>query len=326
MTTEPLLSVRNLCVDYLTDQGSVRAVNHVSFDIQPGEVFGLAGESGCGKSTVAFAIPRLHQPPGLITEGEILFEGQNILHLNNKALNRFRWAQVSMVFQSAMNSLNPVLRVEAQFEDMLRAHGFNSQRECRERTAELLDMVGIHPSRMRDYPHQFSGGMRQRIVIAIALALRPKLLIMDEPTTALDVVVQREILQQIHELQQRLQFSVLFITHDLSLMAEFSDRLGVMYAGQLVEVSASQQLLKQPQHPYSQGLANSFPSIRGPIKKLTGIPGTPLDLTQVPPGCRFANRCPQAGPRCLQQEPQLLAHQQGLVACHLYSQEGVHAN
>lgn len=311
-----LLEVNNLCVDYITDSGSVRAANQVSFNIQPGEVFGLAGESGCGKSTVAFAVPRLHNPPALITSGEILFEGNNVLAFNAKQLKAYRWAQVSMVFQSAMNSLNPVLRIENQFADMLMAHGYPSLAACRQRTGELLEMVGIHPSRMRDYPHQFSGGMRQRIVIAIALALRPKLMIMDEPTTALDVVVQREILQQIHQLQQELGFSVLFITHDLSLMAEFADRLGVMYAGQLVEVRPSQQLLLQPSHPYSYGLTQSFPSIRGPIKKLTGIPGNPLDLTQVPEGCRFAERCFKANDLCRQQEPSLQPLAGGLVSCH----------
>ncbi len=311
-----LLEVKNLCVDYITDQGSVRAANNVSFSIQPGEVFGLAGESGCGKSTVAFAVPRLHNPPALISSGEILFEGENILHFNQQQLQAYRWAKVSMVFQSAMNSLNPVLRVEKQFADMLMAHGYESMKACRARTGELLDMVGIHPSRMRDYPHQFSGGMRQRIVIAIALALRPKLMIMDEPTTALDVVVQREILQQINDLQRELGFSVLFITHDLSLMAEFADRLGVMYAGQLVEVRPSQELLRQPIHPYSHGLTQSFPSIRGPIQKLTGIPGNPLDLTKVPDGCRFAERCFKATDLCREQEPQLIPHATGHVACH----------
>lgn len=311
-----LLQVKNLCVDYITDQGSVRAVNEVSFEIQPGEVFGLAGESGCGKSTVAFAVPRLHNPPALISSGQIIFEGKDVLAFSRQQLKDYRWANVSMVFQSAMNSLNPVLRVEKQFADMLMAHGYSSMKACRQRTSELLEMVGIHPSRMRDYPHQFSGGMRQRIVIAIALALRPKLMIMDEPTTALDVVVQREILQQIHQLQKELGFSVLFITHDLSLMAEFADRLGIMYAGQLVEVRPSQQLLLHPSHPYSYGLTQSFPSIRGPIKKLTGIPGNPLDLTDVPDGCRFAGRCFAASELCRQREPLLKPLAEGLVACH----------
>ncbi|WP_225769390.1 ABC transporter ATP-binding protein [Inquilinus sp. Marseille-Q2685] len=260
---EPLLSVRGLTIDYVGDRGDFRAVDDVSFDIGRGEVFGLAGESGCGKSTIAFAITRLHKPPALISGGDIRFDGQDVLRLDGEALRRFRWREVGMVFQSAMNALNPVLTVEAQFRDVLAAHTGCGRAEAHDRAVELMRMVDIDPARLRDYPHQFSGGMRQRIVIAICLALNPKLIVMDEPTTALDVVVQREILQQIDGLRRQLGFSILFITHDLSLMVQFCDRIGVMLKGRLVEVGAAQQIFRAPAHDYTRKLWASFPSVHG---------------------------------------------------------------
>ncbi|TOO80508.1 ABC transporter ATP-binding protein, partial [Vibrio parahaemolyticus] len=196
--TAPLISIRNLCVDYITDAGDVRACNNVSFDIAPGEVFGLAGESGCGKSTVAFSLMRLHKPPAFITGGEVIFNGEDILQYSDQRMQSFRWSEMSMVFQSAMNALNPVLTMEEQFCDVIMRHTGLTRAQARVRAEGLLEIVDIHPSRLSDYPHQFSGGMRQRLVIAIALALNPKMIIMDEPTTALDVVVQREILQKIY--------------------------------------------------------------------------------------------------------------------------------
>ena len=262
-TPQPLLSLQGLTVDYVGDRGDFRAVDDVSFDIGRGEVFGLAGESGCGKSTIAFAITRLHKPPALISGGEIRFDGQDVLRLDGEALRRFRWREVGMVFQSAMNALNPVLTVEAQFRDVLATHTGCSKAEAHDRAVELMRMVDIDPARLRDYPHQFSGGMRQRIVIAICLALNPKLIVMDEPTTALDVVVQREILQQIDGLRRKLGFSILFITHDLSLMLQFCDRIGVMLKGRLVEVGAAQQIFRAPAHEYTRKLWASFPSVHG---------------------------------------------------------------
>lgn len=262
--TGPLLSVQNLTIDYIGEKTDFRAVDDVSFDVAPGEVFGLAGESGCGKSTIAFAISRLHKPPALIRKGSrILLEGRDVLDLDQKQLRDFRWREVAMVFQSAMNSLNPVLRVEAQFYDVLRTHRGISKAEARERTAEMLRLVDISPDRMRNYPHQFSGGMRQRIVIAICMALNPKLVVMDEPTTALDVVVQREILQRINELRRRFGFSILFITHDLGLMAQFCDRIGIMLAGKLVEQNTATDIYRSPQHDYTKRLWASFPSLHG---------------------------------------------------------------
>ena len=313
-----LIEVKDLCVDYITLNGRVRAVNNVSFTIGEGEILGLAGESGCGKSTIAYALMRLHRPPALISGGQILFEGKNVLDFDDETLRQFRWKDTSMVFQSAMSCLNPVKTIEYQFYDIFKAHNMVTNRqESIERAKELLRIVDIPEGRLFDYPHQFSGGMRQRVVIAMALALRPKLLIMDEPTTALDVVIQREILQKVYELKQQFNFSVLFITHDLSLMVEFCDRIGIMYSGQLVEVSDSKAILQQPLHPYTFGLGNAFPTLTGELKVMVGIPGTPLDLSNVPPGCRFAGRCFKASDQCHRVEPALIPQaERGQVACH----------
>ena len=277
---QPLLSVRNLCVDYITESGDVRAVNSVSFDIAPGEVFGLAGESGCGKSTVAFSVARLHKPPAYISGGEILFKGENILGFDDERLRSYRWRQASVVFQSAMNALNPVLRMEEQFCDVLLAH---------------------------------NPGMTRYE------AIKRELLIMDEPTTALDVVVQREILQKVYALKAKFNFSILFITHDLSLMVEFCDRIGIMYAGELVEVAPAKAILTAPLHPYTKGLGNSFPPLHGPKTVLEGIPGTPLNLLEVPVGCRFQARCGKVHDRCRQAYTALAEIRPGQqAACHLY--------
>ncbi len=318
---EPLISIRNLCVDYITDAGDVRAVNNVSFDIAPGEVFGLAGESGCGKSTVAFSLMRLHKPPAFITGGEVIFNGENILKYSEQRIQSFRWSEMSMVFQSAMNALNPVLPMEEQFCDVIMRHTNLNREQAKKRAEGLLEIVDIHPDRLGDYPHQFSGGMRQRLVIAIALALNPKMIIMDEPTTALDVVVQREILQKIYALKEEFGFSILFITHDLSLMVEFSDRIGIMYSGELIEVAPSKEILESPYHPYTKGLGASFPPLTGPKTKLTGIPGNPLNLLEIPQGCRFQARCERVHDTCRQVPTQLRQIEPGRLSnCHLYGE------
>ncbi len=318
-TTDPLLSIQDLQVEYRTRRGAVRAVDHMSFDIWPGEVFGLAGESGCGKSTTAHAIVRLLKPPAYITGGKVLFMNWDVLAMNAMSLQKFRWENISIVFQSAMNALNPVLTIGTQITDVIQAHTRQRKAQARARALELLEIVGIEARRLNSYPHQLSGGMRQRAVIAIALALRPQMIIMDEPTTALDVVVQKQILQKIRHLKDELGFSILFITHDLSLLVEFSDRIGIMYAGELVETASSQTIFNDPQHPYTYKLMNSFPTVRGPKQELLGIPGTPPNLIAPPRGCRFHPRCELAitgtcdvvRPRMVEVGPK------NSVACHL---------
>ncbi len=256
-----LLQVRDLCVDYASGDRLVRAVNRVSFDVAPGEVLGLAGESGSGKSTVAFAVARLHRPPAFITGGSVHLDGVDVLGLKGDALRSWRWRDLSVVLQSAMNALNPLLTVEAQFADLFRIHGIRNKAEIRDRSEAQLKLVGIQADRLRDYPHQFSGGMRQRLVIAMALALRPKLVIMDEPTTALDVVVQREILEEVAELKARFGFAILFITHDLALMSQFCDRVGIMLKGELVEMGPPAAMGANPAHPYTARLWDSIPAL-----------------------------------------------------------------
>ncbi|HLJ66861.1 MAG TPA: ABC transporter ATP-binding protein [Chloroflexota bacterium] len=317
----PLLDVQNLTVDYLVPGRPVRAVDNVSFSIDAGEIVGLAGESGCGKSTAAHAILGILKPPARITGGRILFQGRDLVGMDPAELRAFRWRHVSLVFQSAMNALNPVLSVGDQFVDMMRAHEPLSKREARERAGELLQLVGIERSRLKSFPHELSGGMRQRVVIAMALALRPELIIMDEPTTALDVVVQREILQEIERLQQELGFAVLFITHDLSLLVEFSRRIGIMYAARLVEMAPAAALFARPEHPYTLGLMRSFPDVTGERVVISGIPGSPPDLGSPPRGCRFHPRCTRVMERCGVVEPRLLATAvDRCVACHLYGE------
>ncbi|ERB64609.1 ABC transporter ATP-binding protein (plasmid) [Vibrio coralliilyticus OCN008] len=313
-----LLEINNLCVDYVSPNGVARAVNNVSLSIAPGETLGIAGESGCGKSTLAFAISRLHKAPALISEGEIIYDGQDVLKMNDKQLRHFRWNDVSVVFQSAMNSLNPVITIGEQLTDVILAHRKINYKQAHERAVELLNIVGIHGDRMASFPHQLSGGMRQRVVIAVALALEPQLIIMDEPTTALDVVVEREILNELYELKSKFGFSILFISHDLSLMGEIADRIGVMYAGNLIELGDAKEVFGNPQHPYTKGLISSFPTIHGPKERLYGIPGNPVNLLQIPQGCNFQARCTECINKCKDVDPTLVKVDNGnLVSCHL---------
>ena len=315
-----LLDIRDLSVDYLTNQNNVRAVDRANLVLRRGETLGLAGESGCGKSTLAFSIARLHKPPALITEGQILFEGEDVLAFDEQRLRDFRWKESSIVFQSAMNCLNPVISIGEQICDVIIAHQQVAYEQAREQARVLLNRVGIHESRMDNYPHQFSGGMRQRAVIAIALALNPRLIILDEPTTALDVVVERSIMNELASLKQEFGFSILLISHDLSLMGEISDRIAVMYGGRIVEVSSAENILEHPQHPYTQGLVGSFPTLHGELTALSGIPGNPVNLYDPPSGCYFAARCQQAMDICRQQNPELAALDAGReVRCHLHT-------
>jgi peptide/nickel transport system ATP-binding protein len=355
-----LLEARHLSVDYLAASGAVHAVNDVSFTLKRGEIMGLAGESGCGKSTLAYAICRMLRPPAYITGGQVLYhpryradergiqlassaamsqnkaharkgeapsqadmEPVDILQMSAKQLRTFRWSELSIVFQSAMNALNPVMTIGKQIVDVLRTHRPQMGPDARkQRAIELVRLVGIAPERLSSYPHELSGGMRQRAIIAIALALNPELIIMDEPTTALDVVVQREILTEIVRLRHEFGFSVIFITHDLSLLLELADKVAIMYAGHIVEKGTSRELYKTPHHPYSYGLLNSFPSLHGPRNQAGGIPGSPPDLRAVPAGCAFHPRCPFAFGPCTTTFPELLPATsvtvERQVACHLY--------
>jgi len=298
---DPVLEISGLCAEYGPAHHAVRAVIDVDLVLHRGEVVGLAGESGSGKSTLAYAATRLLRPPGVITGGSVLFHPDagrpeatiDLLDAGITELRRLRWRELAIVLQSAMNALNPVLSVEVQLTDTLAAHVPDSTRAGRrERAAELLRMVGINPDRLHSYPHELSGGMRQRVMIAMALALEPQIVIMDEPTTALDVVTQREILQQV-------------ITHDLSLLLELADTIAIMYAGRLMETAAAGRLFAAPRHPYTAGLLASFPSLHGERRVLTGIPGSPPDLRNPPPGCPFHPRCGFAEPRCRQAMPPL---------------------
>jgi peptide/nickel transport system ATP-binding protein len=265
------------------------------------------------------------RPPARIVGGSVLFRGENLVGKKAEELRRFRWRNVSMVFQSAMNALNPVMRVGDQFVDAMRAHERVDRRSALARAGELLELVGIDRRRVRAYPHELSGGMRQRVIIAMALALNAELVILDEPTTALDVVVQREILQQVEALKRDFGFAVLFITHDLSLLLEFADRIAIMYAGELVETAPVERLRTNPQHPYTQRLLQSFPPLTGPLERLAGIPGSPPDLRDPPSGCRFHPRCPHCSPeqaalyvRQTTERPVLREVEPGhRVACHL---------
>ncbi len=333
---QPLLEVKHLSVDYQAGSGTVHAVNDVSFTLWRGEILGLAGESGSGKSTLAYAISRLLNPPALITNGEVRYyppagraavgapsaESIDVLRLSPAQLRAFRWNDLAIVFQSAMNALNPVMTVGAQIMDVLAAHRPEMSAKARKaRALELLRLVGIAPDRLNSYPHELSGGMRQRSVIAIALALSPEIIIMDEPTTALDVVVQREILAEIMRLREYLHFSVIFITHDLSLLLELADQVAIMYAGRIVEQATQRELYQHPRHPYSYGLIHSFPSLHGPRRRALGIPGSPPDLRAVPSGCAFHPRCPFASSPCTTALPILrpvAAEAAQQTACHLY--------
>jgi len=316
------LEVRDLSVEYLLDSGPVVAVDHVSFALDPGEFVAIVGESGCGKSTLLFAIAKLLTPPAEIIGGSVRFAGRDMVGLGDSELTAIRWKDLSVVMQSAMNALNPVKSIGAQFKDAMRAHGVSSKEEIATRSAQVMRMVGIDPVHLKSYPHQLSGGMRQRSMIAMALLFTPELVIMDEPTSALDVVAQRSLMVQIKELQEQFGFAVIFVTHDMSLVSHFSDRLIVMYAGQLAELGPTQRLFDSPAHPYTVGLMEAFPSIRGPRLPLKGIPGSPPDLARPPLGCRFAPRCPKVMDKCLTDQPPLYRLDATDVRCFLYEDAG----
>ncbi|GAA2112460.1 ABC transporter ATP-binding protein [Microlunatus panaciterrae] len=321
MSNDVLLEVRDLTVEYATGHTPVRAVDKVDLDVRAGEFVGIVGESGCGKSTLLFAIAQLLSPPAGITGGSVGFRGENLVVMNDRQLAPIRWRNMSVVMQSAMNALNPVKRIGAQFSDVMRAHGNTSAAEIKERSETVMRLVGIDKVHLSSYPHQLSGGMRQRSMIAMALLFTPDLVIMDEPTSALDVVAQRSLMLQIKDLQAELGFAVVFVTHDMSLVSHFSDRLMVMYAGQTVEFGDTRQVFDQPAHPYTSGLLDAFPSIRGPRVELVGIPGSPPNLAHPPAGCRFQPRCPKAFEACLTVPPPLYDVEGVQARCLLHDDE-----
>ncbi|MBM4437333.1 MAG: ABC transporter ATP-binding protein [Actinobacteria bacterium] len=316
---EPVLQVADLQVYYDTPRGVVKAVDGVSFEMLPGERLGLVGESGSGKSTLALALMRLHKPPARIVGGTaLLAERGDLLSLCEEETERVRLADIALVPQGAMNSLNPVMRVREQIIDGIRAHtNSTGTASLRRRVGELLETVGLSREVGRLFPHELSGGMKQRVAIAIATALRPKVIIADEPTSALDVVVQRQVMRTLGDIQRQIGAAVLLVGHDMGLMAQFVHRLGVMYAGRLVELGTVRDVLQRPQHPYTKLLIESVPTMR--IKReLVAIPGLPPTLINVPPGCPFHPRCPSAFERCSREVPRLQAVGAQRVACHLY--------
>ncbi len=302
---KPVLKVENLTMHYSTRKGDVHAVDDVSFTLRRGESLGLVGESGCGKTSVAFSLMKLLPDNAKILGGHIYLDGHDLVPLSEDEVRRFRWKKIAMVFQAAMNTLNPVYRVGDQIIEAMENHGVAYGEEAREKVAELFRLVGLDPALMDRYPHEYSGGMRQRAIIAMALSCDPDVLIADEPTTALDVIVQHKILEEMKGLQEKLNMGMIYITHDMGVVAEVSDRVGVMYAGKLVEIGPTVKIFKEPRHRYTEALLSAFPSIHGEKRKLVTIPGELPDLLHPPEGCRFHPRCPFATEICRREEPKM---------------------
>lgn len=326
MSEKPLLSVRGLTTEFiLPDKSVARALEDVSFDVLPGQTIGLVGESGCGKTTTLMSIMRLLPAGGRITAGKILFNGTDLLSLSEVEMRRYRWKSMAIVFQGAMNALNPVIRIGDQIREAILLHELMERHEAEKRVGDLLEMVGIPRTRRDQYPHQYSGGMRQRAMIAMALACVPDLLFADEPTTALDVMIQAQVLELLKDIQKALGLAIVMVTHDLGVVAETCDSVVVMYGGKVAEYGRVDKIYNQPEHPYTQRLLASFPDLNKPAGALASIPGTPPRLTQLPPGCRFEPRCHVKIEKCSQVVPPLLeVSPQHYASCIL--REGVEAD
>ena len=318
----PLLDIRNLRMYYKTQKGLVKAVDDVSLTLEPGESIGLAGESGCGKSSLAYSIMQLLPPAANILGGNVFFKGDDLIQKTAKEMRDIRWKNVAIVFQGAMNALNPVFEIGEQIAEAILMHENVTEEEALDRCAKLFEMVGLDPSRIHNYPHEFSGGMRQRAMIAMALACNPDLVIADEPTTALDVTIQAQILKLMQRLQKDLGLSLILITHDLSVIAETCDKTAIMYAGKIAELADVVSVFKDPVHPYATGLVGAIPSmLKAEKKTLTSIPGSPPDLIEPPSGCRFHPRCPYAKDICKKEDaPFEEIEPDRFVACHFAEQ------
>ncbi|WP_228027638.1 ABC transporter ATP-binding protein [Bacillus fonticola] len=302
---EPILQVRNLSTYYETDKGDAHAVENVSFTVRRGEMLGLIGESGCGKTTVAQTILRLLEYPAKVVSGEVLLDGKDLLQASDKELEKIRWSEISVIPQSAMNALNPVHQIGQQIMESILIHEKVSKQEALNRTRELLELVGIDSDRWRSYPHEFSGGMKQRVAIAMALSCNPKLVISDESTTGLDVLTQAQIIALLKRLQKELNLSIILISHDLPMVTAICDRIAIMYAGKITEWADTQDILQDARHPYSKGLLHATPDLANPDKKVISIPGTVPNLVVPPKGCRFYSRCSYAIEHCQQEPPEL---------------------
>jgi peptide/nickel transport system ATP-binding protein len=326
----PLLSVRHLTTEFtLQQRGSeaqvARALEDVSFDVMPGQTVGLVGESGCGKTTTLMAAMRLLPSNGRITDGQVRYKGTDLLSLSEREMRGYRWKEIAIVFQGAMNALNPVMKIGDQIREAILLHNLMERDAAEGRVIELLELVGIPRARRDQYPHQYSGGMRQRAMIAMALACKPPLLFADEPTTALDVMIQAQVLELLRQIQKTLGLAIVLVTHDLGVVAEVCDSVVVMYGGKVAEYGTAEQIYNQPQHPYTQRLLASFPDVNRPSDQLASIPGTPPRLTELPRGCRFGPRCDVKLPRCAEIDPPLLEPApEHYVACHLRSGEEAH--
>jgi len=316
----PLLKVKNLKTYFTVKRGSVKAVDDVSFEVEKGEALGLAGESGCGKTTVCLSMLRILPSNGRILSGSILFKGTDLVKLTEDEMRtNIRWKGISIVFQGAMNALNPVYKVADQIVESIKLHEeYVTKEEADERVQKLFELVGVAPSRRNNYPHEFSGGMRQRAMIAMALSCNPDLLIADEPGTALDVIVAAQVLKLMNDLRMKLNLSMIMVSHDLSIIAETCQKTAIMYGGKIAEYAEITKVFKEPLHPYTQGLLSAFPGIRAEKTRMLSIPGSPPDLMSPPPGCRFHPRCKYAMDICRTKEPELVdVGQRHYVACHL---------